>query len=414
MEDSLQQKQVSISLSGTRRKSHVVEPYLRLQNKATTWSSKSESDLTRLVSCEDEEVGEKLEFNSPVPSYSESSKQSQSVRCRARKQAVEVITESPHCCVAKRRNSSIPCFETHQIATDNQDYTVMKARARIKSTENVSVDICNGYAVPFPVVSSGKTRSVSVVEYGNIPRVKPPSDRKISVSSEPANICQCVGKQKFIEGHYKATYVCDIRTGERKEDDLSPERCLQKVDSDRKTQPNLQSSSSPPPTENKNQEFNESTIKEERNKKYDSLPTPSARKLIPAPPVEEKGPVYSNFLASNCEVHRSQVLDKDSHYGNCTCVEYTAPEESPRQRIHSRRASRASSTSSTFKWSRDAGVPSLSELCVRVLVNSVSTSTLFRLLLSPGKEITGKGPVDVSQKNSKSDKSPLRMLIQKV
>ena len=298
--------------TGVTKKANIVEPYLRLQNKATTWSSKSESDLTSLGRGEDEEVeGEKLGFNSSVPSTSETGDlpigiHSQSALYRARKTRREAIdrfrinSEAPHCCVqgaSKRRNSSISFFESYKVGSDNQDYTVMKGRARIKSTENLSVDICNGYAVPFPVVpaNSNKKRSLSVVEYGNITSVADvmPTDRKISVSSEPANICQCIGKQKFIEGHYKATYVCDVKTGRGNEDISSPERTPQKVDSDTKTKPNLQSPSSSASSQNiddtiekspmQNSE-NEAGMNDERNKKYDSLPIPSARKTIPIHP----------------------------------------------------------------------------------------------------------------------------------
>ncbi|KAJ9573629.1 hypothetical protein L9F63_008970, partial [Diploptera punctata] len=253
--------------SETRRKSISVEPYLRLQNKSTSWSSKSESDISTL------DRGE-------VDRY------------RVKK----LIADTPHFC-AQRRNS-----------LHVEPYT----------STSMSVDVSNGYAVPFPIV---KKRSASVVDYGNV--AVSTESRKVSVSSEPPNICQCIGRQKFIEGHYKATYICDVT----KEDISNPERASQNV------------------------------------------PTPSARKSIQD---EEKGRIYSNFMASNCVMHKFQVpgssQDDENHYGNCTCMENVG-----KRSVRSRRVSKASSTSSvrsTCKRNRDAGIPKLSDLCVRILINS--------------------------------------------
>ncbi|XP_069684997.1 unconventional myosin-XV isoform X6 [Periplaneta americana] len=422
------EKSPTSSSGGARRKSNIVEPFLRLQNKATSWSSKSESDLTRLGRS-DEENKEKSDSvtSSSIASNSRTAvardwmeMQNPTRKRREINNAVERISlvsgSTPHCCVhgnvkSKRRNSSNAMLDGFSVHSDITEYTVMKARPRMRrSTDNFPVDICNGYAVPFPIVKKEKQRSASVVEYGNIvttlqsSEVKMKkmsssensstvSERRVSVSSEASSICHCIGKQKFIEGHYKATYMCGIETGGRNEGSSSPEQVSQKVDSKPKTTP-------PTPTKDPSTTpQSNDTIANLTKKKYDSLPTPSARTKLKT--VEDTGGhIYSNFVATNCLVHKFQVpisTPDESYYGNCTCSNfedatgehYATPDvgncdDANRLRQHSRRTSKASSTASgtirgSSKRGRDAGVPRLSELCVTVLINSPQVFTLTSL-----------------------------------
>jgi hypothetical protein len=109
----------------------------------------------------------------------------------------------------------LECVTAHEVSSHHHDHTLRKASPRKKISN--PVDVCSEYAVPFLAV---KPRNSPATEYGNIVikddrikgKVSSPGnssvsdDKEISVINEYSNICHCTGKQKFIEGHYKATY----------------------------------------------------------------------------------------------------------------------------------------------------------------------------------------------------------------
>jgi hypothetical protein len=409
---STEKKQPETS-SGIRRKSSIVEPFLRLQNKATSWSSKSESDLTRLgraeeksESCSSSVVSNTRPGgachlsemqNSPLSDLENQCK-SKTQRRDIRERIAIVSEASAHFCVhgaskSKRRNSSSALLDGFTTSTEHlneHEYTVMKARPRMRNS--VAADICNEYAVPFPVA---KPKSGSVVEYGNIVitedrtkrklcssgNLSDAADKEIGVSSKSGNICHCIGKQKFIEGHYKATYICDIKTGGRNEGASSLEQIPHKDESE-EAKPTNASLLTIEDTSGQ-QSINKEAASVTTNK-YGSLPTPSARVSVSTSFEDSGSHIYSNFMATSCLVHKvpTSNTDEENLYGNCTCcsVKNAIPniEDEHQIRHHSRRPSRTSSTSSSVlrsaaKRTRETAPAKLSELCIRVLISSVSS-----------------------------------------
>lgn len=399
--------------SGIGRKSNIVEPFLRLQNKATSWTSKSESDLTRLGFSEEtpqccgssflsntrtDVACDLSEMQNPASRDFENS-------CISRKQRRDVLERisilsdsTPHCCTHgaskyRRRNSSSALLDGFTVSKDyfnEQEYAVMKARPRLENSN--PQDVCNEYAVPFPIV---KTKSNPVVEYGNIvtgedrTRMKNSScgnlssddNKEISVSDESSNICHCIGKQKFVEGHYKVAYLCDIKNTGRNESASSSEKTSQKVEYEGSKHTNVSSS-----TKNA---LTQQITDEETNTRYDCLPVRTDRTSVTS--FQDSGShIYSNFMGTNCLVHKCKVpnsnTEEGNHYGNCICsnVEVAVPvvDDEHQRRHHSGMPSRASSTTSnvirsTTKRKLDDSPVKLSELCMRVLMRTVSThSTL--------------------------------------
>lgn len=398
---STQQTQPETS-SGIRRKSSIVEPFLRLQNKATSWSSKSESDLTRLgkagrksASSSSSSVSNTTpegncdlsEMNTSTLSDLQIQRKLEKRPRDVRERVVLVPDPSAHFCVhgaskSKRRNSSsalLDGFTTSMEYLNEHEYTVMKARPRMRNS--VAMDVCNEYAVPFPVV---KPKSGSVVEYGNILITEDTTKRKFLSSGnlsvvDDSNICHCTGKQKFIEGHYKATYLCDIKTGGRNEGASSLEQIPHKDESEEAKPTNASLSTK----DVSRQQSDEEAVRLTK-KKYGSLPTPSARPSVSTLFEDSESHVYSNYMTSNCLVHKvpTSSADEENHYGNCTCcsIKDDIPniEDEHQIRQHSRRPSRTSSTSSsvirsTTKRTRETSPAKLSELCIRVLISSVSS-----------------------------------------
>jgi hypothetical protein len=398
--------------SGVRRKSNAVEPFLRLQNQATSWSSKSESDLTRLGSAEEtsECYGSNLVSNTNTEVACDLREMQNPTlhdfknRCKLKKQRRDVLERvsiqsdsASHCCIhgaskSRRRNSSSALLDGFTVGADylsQQEYTVMKPRSRMRSSN--PADEYNEYAVPFPVV---KQKSGSVVQYGNIVTAEDRTTRKNSGSgdlssddskeinvSESNNICHCIGKQKFIEGHYKATYLYDIKTNLRNESASSLEQTSQKVEYEEAKRTNT------PSLTTKNTSTQQIADQETREK-YDSLPIPSARSSVGSSFEDSGSHIYSNFMGANCLVHKVPTSNKgeENHYGNCTCssIESAIPgvDDEHQRRHRSRRPSRTSSTTSsvtrlTATRSRDGLPARLSELCIRVLISSVSTHSMF-------------------------------------
>ncbi|XP_021936980.1 unconventional myosin-XV-like isoform X3 [Zootermopsis nevadensis] len=403
MDGSPDEQALPETSSGDRRKSSIVEPFLRLQNKATSWSSKSESDLTRLGSGEEavECYGSSLviKANTDVP-CGFSGQQNTTLhdfenRCKSRKQRRDVLdrisivsNSSPHLCVhgasnSRRRKSSGALLDGFAVGRDNlnqQTYAAMKSRPRMRNLN--PADVSNEYAVPFPIV---KPESDFVVEYGNIVTVEDRTTRKnlssddnkeISVSGESNSICQCTGKQKFIEGHYKATYLCDIKTNGRNEGASSLEQTSQEVEYEGAKPTDAVSLTT------KNTLIQQISDKEPRNKR-DCLPIPSTRSSVFSSFEDSGSHIYSNFMGSSCLVHKVPTSNtgEENHYGNCIC---SSVDDEAQRRRHSRRPSRASSTISsvnrlTAKRNKDGSPARLSELCIRVLISCPQVFTLTSL-----------------------------------
>jgi hypothetical protein len=400
---STQQTQPETS-SGIRRKSSIVEPFLRLQNKATSWSSKSESDLTRLGRVEGKSESRSsgaVSNTSPEGTCNLSEMQTSTlsdlqIQCKSetrprdiRERIVIVSDASAHFCVhgaskSKRRNSSSALLDGYTTSTEylnEHEYTAMKARPRMRNS--VAAEVCNEYAVPFPVV---KPKSGSVVEYGNIVITENTTKRKFPSSGnlsavDDNNICHCIGKQKFVEGHYKATYLCDIKTGGRNEGASSLEQIPHKDESEEAKPTNASLLTM---KDTSRQQIIEEEAVSITKKKYGSLPTPSARSSVSTLFEDSGSHIYSNYMATNCLVHKvpTSSADEENHYGNCTCcsIKDDIPniEDEHQIRHHSRRPSRTSSTSSsvirsTAKRTRETAPAKLSELCIRVLISSVSS-----------------------------------------
>jgi hypothetical protein len=434
---STQQTQPQTS-SGIRRKSSAVEPFLRLQNKATSWSSKSESDLTSLGRAEEKPDSYSAVSNTLPEGACDLSEMQNSnlsgieVQCKAitrgrdiRERIVVVSDASAHFCVhgaskSKRRNSSSASLDGFTASAEylnEHEYTVMKARPRMR--KSVTADVCNEYAVPFPVA---KPKSGSVVEYGNIVINEDTADRKLSisgnlsaaddkessVSSIPTNICHCVGKQKFIEGHYKATYLCDIKTDGKNEDAAALEQIPHKDESERAKHTNASLSTIKDTL--KQQIIDEEAVSETK-KKYGSLPIPSARDSVGTSFEDSENHIYSNFMTTNCLVHKYKVhtsnTEEENLYGNCTCgdIKGDVPDAEDEHQIrrHSRRPSRTSSTSSSVirsaaKRTRETAPAKLSELCIRVLINSVSSHSYadISVLFSTVNSVNSPSYTDIS------------------
>jgi hypothetical protein len=412
---STQQTQPQTS-SGIGRKSSAVEPFLRLQNKATSWSSKSESDLSSLGRVEEKASSGSAVSNTPPEEVCDLSEMQNpnlsglEVQCKAvtrgrdiRERIVVVPDSSTHYCVhgaskSKRRNSSSALHDGLTASAEylkEHEYTVMKARPRMRNS--VEADVCNEYAVPFPVA---KPKSGSVVEYGNIVLTEDKAERKlsrcgnlsvaddkeISASSITSSVCHCVGKQKFIEGHYKATYICDIKTGGKNEDASTLEQIPHKYESEGARYTNASLSTI---KDTLRQQIIDKEAVSEAKKKYGSLPTPSARDSVDTSFEVSENHIYSNYMATNCLVHKykvptSNTEEEETLYGNCTCsdIKGEVPNSEGEHQIrhHSRRPSRTSSTSSsvirsTAKRTRETTPAKLSELCIRVLINCVSSPT---------------------------------------
>jgi hypothetical protein len=409
---STQQAQPETS-SDSRRKSNAVEPFLRLQNKATSWSSKSESDLTKLGRGEEKSEG----YSSSVASNTHTegkcdmgemqnlssvgleNRGKSTTQRRSVSENIFLVSEaSSYCCShgvskSRRRNSSnamLDCFSAHDVCVNQLDHELMKASPTKKVSD--PVNICNEYAVPLPFV---KPRKNSEVEYGNVviteERMKRKvsssvnssanDDKDISVSSKYSNICLCIGKQNFIEGHYKAAYLCDITVGARNEDASAFEQTSQKVELEEKAKPTEASSLTTNVLSSQN---NDNEILSLPKNKYGSLPTPSARDSFISSSEDSARHIYSNLMVTDCLVHKDSTsnTDEENPYGNCTCstVERAISSVEDEHQIshHFRRSSRASSTSSsvvrsTAKRTTDSVPARLSEICLGVLIRCVSS-----------------------------------------
>lgn len=412
MEANSTQQTEPETTSGVRRKSNVVEPFLRLHNEATSWSSKSESDLTKLG--RDEEKSECCSPSVVSNTHAEgdcaaSEMQNPSLgglenRCksttnrRSVSEKVSLVSEaSSHCCIhgvskSKRRSSSsaLPeCVTAHTDSSHHNDHTLRKAPPRNKISD--PVDVCNEYAVPLPVV---KPRNSAATEYGNTvideDRINGKGsspgnssvsdDKEISVINKYSNICHCIGKQKFIEGHYKATYLCGIRVDGKNEGASACEQTSQEVQLVEKVKP-TNASSLTTKDYRSSQSTDKETISTTKNK-YGSLPTPSARASVVSSSEDCASHVYSNLVATDCLLHKDSTLNSEdeNHYGNCTCstVEDIMTVEDEHQISHHLRSlSTASSTSfcairSTVKKTKESTPARLSDICIRMLIQSVS------------------------------------------
>jgi hypothetical protein len=251
--------------------------------------------------------------------------------------------------------------------------------------------VCNEYAVPLPVVKpshSPATECGNIVisedrTKGNVSSPENSSvndDKEIGVINNYSNICHYIGKQKLIEGHYKATYLRGIRGGRKNEGASACEQTSQEVELVEKAKP--ANTSSLTTVDNRSlQSTDKETISTTKNK-YGSLPTPSARTSVINSSEDSVSHIYSNLVATDCLVHRDSTLNSEDEnpYGNCTCstVENIMSVENEHQRSHHlRRLSRASSSSScatrsTGKGTRDSAPARLSEICIRLLIKSVS------------------------------------------
>jgi hypothetical protein len=306
-----------------------------------------------------------------------------------RERIVIVSDASAHLCAhvaskSKRRNSSsalLDGFTTSAEYLNEHEYTAMKARPRMRNS--VAVDVQNEYAVPFPVV---KPKNDSVVEYGNIVitedtrKRKHPSSGNLSAADD-SNICHCIGKQKFIEGHYKATYLCDIKTGGSNEGASSLEQISHKDESEEAKPRNAPLLAL---KDTSKQQIIDKEAVSITKKKYGSLPTPSTRSTVSTLFEDLESHIYSNYMETNCLVHKvpTSIADDNNHYGNCTCcnIKDDIPniEDEHQIRQQPRRPSRTSSTSSSVirssaKRTRETAPAKLSELCIRVLISSVSS-----------------------------------------
>lgn len=409
--DSTQQTEPETT-SGIKRKSNAVEPFLRLQNKATSWSSKSESDLTKLGRGEEKSEccspsvvsNTQVEGDCVASEMQNSSLSGLENKCKSTTQRrsvserVSLVSEaSSHCCShgvskSKRRNSSsalLECVTTHADSSYHHDHTLRKVPPRKKISN--PVDVCNEYAVPLPVV---KPRNSPATEYGNIvinadrikEKVSSPGnssvsdDKEVSVINKYSNICHCIRKQKFIEGHYKATYLCGLRVDGKNEGASACEQTSQEVELVEKAKP--ANTSSLTTKDNKSSQSTDKETISTTKKKYGSLPTPNARASAIISSEDSASHIYSNLVATDCLVHKDSTLNSEGEnpYGNCTCstIEDTMSVEDEHQISHHlRRLSRASSTSSctirsTGKRTRDSAPARLSEICIGVLIQCVS------------------------------------------
>jgi len=411
MEPNSTQQTEPETTSGIRRKSNIVEPFLRLQNKATSWSSKSESDLTKLGRGE-----EKSECCSPsVVSNTHAERecvasemQNSSLgglenRCKSTAQRrsvserVSLVSEaSSHCCShgvskSKRRNSSSALLEfvtAHTGSSHHHDHTLRKAPPRKKISN--PVDVCNEYAVPLPV----KPRNSSATEYGNTVinedrikgKVSSPGnssvsdDKEISAIIKYSNVCHCIGKQKFVEGHYKATYLSGIKVDGKNEGASACEQTSQEVELVEKVKPT--NASSLTTKDNRSSQSTDKEIISTTKNEYGSLPKPSAMISVINTSEDSASHIYSNLVATDCLVHKDSALNSEDEnpYGNCTCStveDIMSVEDEHQISHHLRRLSRASSTSScairsTGKRTKDSAPARLSEICIRMLIQSVS------------------------------------------
>jgi hypothetical protein len=281
------------------------------------------------------------------------------------------------------------CVTAHTGSSHHHDHTLRKAPARKKISN--PVEVCDDYAVPLPVV---KPRNSPATECGNIVinedriKGKVPSpgnssvsdDKEIGVIDSYSNICHCIGKQKFIEGHYKATYLCGIRVGRKNEGAYACEQTSQEVELVEKAKPT--NASSLTTMDNRSSQSTDKETRSTTKNKYGSLPTPSARASVINLSEDSVSHIYSNLGATDCLVHRDSTLNSEDEnpYGNCTCStveDIMSTEDEHQTSHHFRRLSRASSTSScatrsTGKRTRDSAPARLSELCIRLLIKSVS------------------------------------------
>lgn len=412
MEANSTQQTEPETTSGIRRKSNVVEPFLRLQNKATSWSSKSESDLTKLGRGEEksEWCGPNMVSNTHAEGNCVASEMQNSslsglenmckstTQRRSVSERVSLVSEaSSHCCShgvskSKRRNSSsalLECVTAHRDSSHHHDHTLRKVPPRKKISN--PVDVCNEYAVPLPIV---KPTNSPATEYGNIVtnkdiikgKVSSPGnssvsdDKEISVVNKYSNICHCIRKQKFIEGHYKATYLCGVRVDGKNEGASACEQTSQEVEIAEKAKPTKVSLLTTKDNQS-SQSSDKETISTTKNK-YGSLPTPSARASVINSSEDSASHIYSNLVATDCLVHKDSTLNSEdgNPYGNCTCSsveDITSVEDEHQISHHLRRLSRASSTSScatrsTGKRTRDSAPAKLSEICIGVLMQCVS------------------------------------------
>jgi hypothetical protein len=282
----------------------------------------------------------------------------------------------------------LECVTAHTGFSHHHDHPLRKAPPRKKISN--PLDVCNEYAVPLPVV---KPRNSPATEYGNTvineDRIKGKvslpgnssvsDDKEISAINKYSNICHCIGKQKFIDGHYKATYLCGIKVDGKNEGASACEQTSQEVEVVAKAKP-TNASSLTTKDNRSSQSTDKETICTSKNK-YGSLPTPSARTSAINSSEDTTSHVYSNLVATDCLVHKDSTLNSEDQnpYGNCTCstVEDMSVEEEHQTSHHLRRLSRASSTSScairsTGKRTKDSAPARLSEICIRMLIQSVS------------------------------------------
>jgi len=412
MEANSTQQTEPETTSGIRRKSNVVEPFLRLQNKATSWSSKSESDLTKLGRGEEKSEccipsvvsNTHAEGDRAASEMQNSSLGGLENRCKSTTQRRSVSERfslfseaSSHCCShgvskSKRRNSSsalLECVTAHTGSSHHHDHTLRKAPPRKKISN--PFDVCNEYAVPLPVV---KPRNSPATEYGNTvineDRIKgkassPGSssvsgDKEISVINRYSNICHCIGKQTFIEGHYKATYLSGIKVDGKNEGASACEQTSQEVEAVEKAKP-TNASSLTTKDNRSSQSTDKETISTAKNK-YGSLPKPSTRTSVISSSEDSASHIYSNLVATDCLVHKDSILNSEDEnpYGNCMCSaveDIMSVEDEHQISHHLRRLSRTSSTSScairsTGKRTKDSAPARLSEICIRMLIQSVS------------------------------------------
>jgi hypothetical protein len=245
--------------------------------------------------------------------------------------------------------------------------------------------------VPLPVV---KPRNSTATEYGNTVinedrikgKVSSPGnssvsdDKEISVINKYSNICHCIGKQKFIDGHYKATYLCGIKVDGKNEGASACEQTSQEVEIVEKAKPT--NTSSLTTKDNRSSQSTDKEIISTTKNKYGSLPTPSARTSVISSSEDSASHIYSNLVATDCLVHKDSTLNSvdENPYGNCTCSnveDIMSVEDEHQISHHLRRLSRASSTSScairsTGKRTKDSAPARLSEICIRMLIQSVS------------------------------------------
>jgi hypothetical protein len=249
--------------------------------------------------------------------------------------------------------------------------------------------VCDEYAVPLPV----KPRNNPATECGDIvineerlkgnvssPENSSVNDKEIGVTNNYSNICHCIGKQKFIEGHYKATYLCGIGVGRKNEGASACEQTSQEVELVEKAKPT--NASSLTTVDNRSSPRTDKETTNTTKNKYGSLPTRSARVSAVSSSEKSVSHIYSNLVATDCLVHRDSTLNSEDEnpYGNCTCSaieDIMSVEDEHQISHHLRKLSRASSTSScatrsTGKRTRDSAPARLSEICIKFLIKSVS------------------------------------------